>query len=57
MLRVGHALPRVRVRVGSPGGQMANLLAAKPCQALNEITPSTLIPPGVRQGGGGVGGL
>lgn len=28
--RVGHASPRVCVRAGSPGGQMANLLAANP---------------------------
>lgn len=28
---------------------MANLLAAKPCQALNAITSGALIPTGVRQ--------
>lgn len=53
--RVGHVSPRVGVRAGSPGGQMANLLAVKPCQALNEITPSALIPPGVCWGGVGMG--
>lgn len=57
--RVGHASPRVSVRAGSSGRQMANLLAAKPCQALNEITSSALIPAGVRQdrAGGAVGML
>lgn len=53
--RVGHVSPRVGVRAGSTGRQMANLLAVKPCQALNEITPSALIPPRVRWGGDGMG--
>lgn len=40
-----------RERVGSLGWQMANLLPAKPCQALNEIMPRALIPPWVCQDG------
>lgn len=51
---------RVSVRAGSLGGQMANLLAVEPCQALNEITLSALIPPGGASGWGqegcGLGG-
>lgn len=48
---VCHMSPRVRERAASLGRQMANLLPAKPCWALNEIMPGALIPPRVCQDG------
>lgn len=47
---VSH-VTHVREHAGSLGRQMANLLPAKPCQALNEIMPRALIPPQVCQDG------